>query len=183
MTDASRQTELTRMLLVSWVTGLIIIVALLGGLVHTSNDLAASKATILTNKAEAADQRRELDTCLKWHEACTATVTMQEEAAKKCGEELAKEKEEHVSYSELFNSFTAGVISTDVITYMMDDKELRAYCHSNWELNIGKNYKGAKLADFSTLELNRTRSGTLFLVTCYWAVPSTLWCDKKAKSL
>lgn len=181
MTNDRRQPELTRMLLVSWAIGLIIIVALLGSYVHVSNASDATKAELLAVKVEANDKRRERDTCLKWNDELKASVAAVKTSAEKFEKEHAAEHEQCVDYHEVFNGLTAGVISTDVVLYSMDGKELRNYCHTNWETNIAKNYKGAKLVDYESTELSRSRSGALFLVTCYWAIPSALWCDKKTK--
>lgn len=150
-------------------------------------------ATHLLNKSEgtrnaldkvtiaATNSRHERDACLKENAELKASVATIKTSYEKFEKEHAAEHEQCVDYHEIFNGLTAGIISTDVVLYSMDGKELHKYCHTNWETNIAKNYKGAKLVDYESTELSRSRSGALFLVTCYWAIPSALWCDKKTK--
>jgi hypothetical protein len=173
--------NLTRLLVVSWVFALVLITALLVCLVRADRELNASRVTFIETKVEAKDKRRERDTCLKWNDELKASVATLEATAKKFENEHAAEHEQCTDYHEIFNSLTAGIISTDVVLYSMDDKELHKYCHTNWEANIAKNYSGAKLVDYESTELSRSRSGAMFLVTCYWTIPSSLWCGKKGK--
>ena len=132
-------------------------------------------------KVEAQDKRRERDTCMKLYSESTTKVKEHEYSLAKSADELATCRKECINYNEIFNSFTAGVISTNVVSYFMDDKELRTYCDTNWQTNLAKNYPGAKLVSFHTSELTRSRSGALFLVVCDWTVPSRLWCDRSKK--
>lgn len=159
--------------------GIPLVLAVIG-LSRLEDKLTDTRRQLLEATTEANDKRRERDVCLKMHDTCTATVTMQEAAAKKSAEELATCRLECTDYHELFNSFTAGIITTSTVTYLMDSKELRTYCDTDWKANIGKNYPGAKLVSTYTFEVSRTRAGAIFMVTCDWAVPSKLWCDKKS---
>jgi len=143
------------------------------------NKLAENRASLLDKSTEANDKRRERDTCLGWVKDRDTTATKLTAELKKCEAEAAEAATHNdTSYNELFNVANAGVISTNVVMYLMDDKELRKYCSTNWEVSIGKNYPGAKLVGQSTMEIGHSRSGSLFLVTCDWLIPSVLWCNK-----
>lgn len=163
----------------AWCAAMLLLIVCFAWACHLTNKLDDTFGFLRATEVEAQDKRRERDTCLKLYEDQKVATAAQEASAKKSAEELATCKSECTDYSGLFNNFTAGVISTNVVLYLMDAKELKNYCLTNWEVNIGKNYKDAKLVSSSTFEVSRSRSGALFLVTCDWAVPSKLWCDKK----
>lgn len=166
--------------LVGVAIALVPITALLSAfsIVSLNGDLAATESKLKEAKQLAADKYRERDTCLKLNDELNAKLSSCQLKAAKASEEVPAKC---VEYHELFNSFTAGVLSTNVVMYEMTDKELTRYCHTNWEVNIGKNYAGAKLVDHTTFEVSRSKSGSLFMVTCDWAIPSALWCNKKEK--
>jgi hypothetical protein len=166
--------------LVGMATGLLPIAVILfaGCLFRLKSNLELTESKLKDANQVVADKYRERNTCLKLNDELRNKVASYEAAAKKASEEPPVKC---VEYHELFNSFTAGVVSTNIVTYEMYDKELRNYCNTNWKVNVGKNYAGAKLVDYKTFEVSRSRSGSLFMVTCDWAIPSALWCDKKAK--
>lgn len=155
----------------------------IAAIVHMQHKLASGSTELQYKKIEADDKRRERDTCLGWVKERDAKIAKLEADLNKCSYDATEaantaESCDKTNYRELFNVANAGVIASNVVLYQMDDKELKKYCNTNWEVSIGKNYPGAKLVGQSTMEIGHSRSGSLFLVTCDWLVPSVLWCNK-----
>ena len=164
--------------LVLGVAGVALIIGAVQAVVlcYRASDMQDLREELLKARVEASDKRRERDTCMKLNAELSSTVKCAEIAVA----EDAEDAKEQLDYHEIFNAENAGIIATDIALYEMTDAELKANCNCNWKLNIGKNYPGAKLVSYNSFELSRSRSGTMYMVTCDWLVPSKLWCNKKA---